>query len=71
MFIEIARTVRFTLWGVELQTLHPGEIFEVPPSVGRVLISEGYALETVTHTRLVWDRDAAKRDAVAVRSSTS
>jgi hypothetical protein len=46
VLIRIARLVRVTLSETELQTLRPGEFYDVPPSVGRVLVSEGWAIET-------------------------
>jgi hypothetical protein len=43
VLIRIARLVRVTLSETELQTLRPGEFYDVPPAVGRVLVSEGWA----------------------------
>jgi hypothetical protein len=37
--------LRVTLSETELQTLRPGEYYDVPPAVGRVLVSEGWAVE--------------------------
>ena len=45
MVIRIARMVRVTLSDTELQTLRPGEFYDVPPAVGRVLVSDGWAEE--------------------------
>jgi hypothetical protein len=45
VLIRIARKVRVTLSDMELQFLHPGEFYDVPPAVGRVLVSEGWAVE--------------------------
>ena len=36
--------VRVTLSETELQMLRPGEFYDVPPAVGRVLVSEGWAV---------------------------
>lgn len=45
MLIQIARLLRVTLFEKELQTLRPGEFYDVPPAVGRVLVSEGWAVQ--------------------------
>jgi hypothetical protein len=45
VLIRIARLVRVTLSETELQTLRPGEFYDVPPAVGRVLVSEGWAVD--------------------------
>jgi hypothetical protein len=45
VLIRIARQVRVTFSDTELQMLRPGEFYEVPPAVGRVLVSEGWAVE--------------------------
>jgi hypothetical protein len=47
VLIQISRKIRVTLSDTELQTLHEGEYFEVAASIGRVLVSEGYAVEAV------------------------
>jgi hypothetical protein len=64
VLIQIARTVRVTLSGEELQTLNSGEFYEVMPSVGLVLVANGFAVEAVSQRRE--DRDpvpAAEDDA--------
>ena len=43
VLIRIARLVRVTLSETELQTLRPGEFYDVPAPVGRVFVSEGWA----------------------------
>lgn len=45
VLIRIARLVRVTLSDTELQMLRPGEFYDVPPAVGRVLVSEGWAVD--------------------------
>jgi hypothetical protein len=45
MMIQIARPARLTLLDSEVQTLKPGEIYEVAPAVGRVLVADGWAYE--------------------------
>jgi hypothetical protein len=45
VLIRIARFVRVTLSETELQTLRPGEFYDVPPAVGCVLVSEGWAVD--------------------------
>ena len=62
MRIQIARMVRLTLWGTELQTLRPGEYYDVSPAIGRVLVSDGWATEVVTETRELWAQDPPPAD---------
>jgi hypothetical protein len=45
VLIRIARLVRVTLSETQLQMLRPGEFYDVPPAVGRVLVSEGWAVD--------------------------
>jgi hypothetical protein len=59
--IEILRPVRLTVWGSELQRLKPGEIYDVAPAIGRVLVGDGWAMELATEIRELWD-DAQTRD---------
>jgi hypothetical protein len=49
--IQIARAVRLTLLDSEVQTLKPGEIYEVSPAVGRVLVGDGWASEITADRR--------------------
>ena len=53
MLIRIARAARLTLLNSEIQALKPGEIYEVAPAVGRVLIGDGWAAEVVEDRRAV------------------
>ncbi|MQA31938.1 MAG: hypothetical protein GEU82_19240 [Luteitalea sp.] len=63
MLIEIARAVRLTLLGSHLQALNPGEIYDVAPAIGRVLVSDGWAIELAAERREVWnDIDRADDD---------
>jgi hypothetical protein len=55
VLIRIARAARLTLLNSEIQTLKPGEIYEVAPAVGRVLIGDGWAAEVVADRREPWD----------------
>lgn len=41
----MGRDVRLTLLDSEVQTLKAGEIYEVSPAIGRVLVSDGWACE--------------------------
>ena len=41
----MGRDVRLTLLDSEVQTLKAGEIYEMSPAVGRVLVSDGWACE--------------------------
>lgn len=45
VLIQIARAVRLTLLDSEVQALKPGEIYEVAPAVGCVLVADGWATE--------------------------
>jgi hypothetical protein len=54
MRIEIMRRVRLTVLGSDLQLLNPGEIYDVAPAVGRVLVGEGWAMELATERRQLW-----------------
>ena len=47
--------VRVTLSETELQMLRPGEFYDVPPAVGRVLVSEGWAIEPAADTQDAWN----------------
>jgi hypothetical protein len=58
MRIQIARMVRLTLWGTELQTLRPGEYYDVSPAIGRVLVSDGWATEVVTESHELWSPES-------------
>jgi hypothetical protein len=51
VLIRIARTVRVALSGEELQTLNSGELYEVMPAVGLVLVADGWAVEAVNQRR--------------------
>ena len=65
MLIRIARLVRVTLSETDLQTLRPGECYDVPPAVGRVLVSEGWAVDAASEARDDWrsraDDDPSQR----------
>ena len=54
MLIRIARLVRVTLSETDLQTLRPGEFYDVPPAVGRVLVSEGWAVDAAGEAHDTW-----------------
>ena len=41
----MGRDVRLTLLDSEVQSLKAGEIYEVAPAIGRVLVSDGWACE--------------------------
>lgn len=62
MLIEIARAVKVTLLGSEIQTLRIGEIYDVAPAIGRVLVSEGWATEMFRERRDLWTGIAAASD---------
>jgi hypothetical protein len=62
VLIRIARFVRVTLSEAELQTLRPGEFYDVPPAVGRVLVSEGWAVDAASEAHDDW-RSRAHDDA--------
>lgn len=54
-----------TLSETELQLLQPGEFYDVPPAVGRVLVSEGWAVapETDAQGRVREPAEVAHDDA--------
>jgi hypothetical protein len=54
VFIKIARAVKVTLLGSEVQALNPGEIYDVAPAIGQVLVSDGWAIEMVVARRDLW-----------------
>jgi hypothetical protein len=54
VLIRIARLLRVTLSDTELQTLRPGEFYDVPPAVGRVLVSEGWAVDAASEAHDDW-----------------
>jgi hypothetical protein len=71
VLIRIARAVRVTLSDTELQMLRPGEFYDVPPAVGLVLISEGWAESPSADAAEEWpDRETAT-DRAARRPRTS
>lgn len=55
VLIQISRMVRVTLSETELQTLRPGEFYDVPPAVGRVLVSEGWAVQPEGDAQDAWN----------------
>jgi hypothetical protein len=71
VLIRIARAVRLTLLGSEIQALNPGEIYEVAPSVGRVLVTDGWAMEVCRERRVLWDDVASAGDAASGNASRS
>jgi hypothetical protein len=54
VLIRIARLVRVTLSETDLQMLRPGEFYDVPPAVGRVLVSEGWAVDARSEAPIEW-----------------
>jgi hypothetical protein len=71
VLIQISRPVRLTLSQSELKTFNAGEIYEVPPAIGRVLISDGWAFEVVSESRNIWMGAASADDDPAHRRSSS
>lgn len=63
--------VRVTLSETELQTLRPGEFYDVPPAVGRVLVCEGWAIEPGADTQDAWNTRSDTVDGRPVRRSSS
>ena len=45
MLIQIERPVRVTLLDTEVQALKTGDIYDVSPVIGQVLVSDGWARE--------------------------
>ena len=54
MRIEILRPVRLTVWGNEIQAFLPGEIYDLAPAIGRVLVGDGWAMPLTTERRELW-----------------
>ncbi len=50
----MARMVRLTLLGENVRTFRAGETFDVPPAIGQVLVSDGWAIEVVAERRDLW-----------------
>lgn len=71
MLIQIARAVRLTLSDSELKAFKAGEIYEVPPAVGRVLVGDGWAFEVVSERRGMWEDADTANDDPSGRSSGS
>ena len=62
MLIEIARSVTLSLLGTAVQALKHGEIYDVAPSIGRVLVGDGWAVEVIKERRAVPDRVVKPND---------
>jgi hypothetical protein len=62
VLIEIARSVTLTLLGTAVQALKHGEIYEVAPSIGRVLVGDGWAVEVITERRVIPERVVKPND---------
>jgi hypothetical protein len=54
MRIEILHPVRLTVWGSEIQAFLPGEIYDLAPAIGRVLVGDGWAMQLTTERRELW-----------------
>jgi len=54
VLIQIARAVTLTLHDTALQALRPGEVYEVAPSIGRVLVTDGWAREVIAQSSVQW-----------------
>ena len=62
VLIEIARSVTLTLLGTAVQALKHGEIYDVAPSIGRVLVGDGWAVEVISERRVMPDRVVKPND---------
>jgi hypothetical protein len=62
VLIQIARAVRLTLQDAEVQTLQPGEIYNVAPAIGGVLVTDGWAREVVAQSTLRWADEGLAHD---------
>jgi hypothetical protein len=62
VLIQIARAVRLTLLDSEVQTLKPGEIYDVAPAIGGVLVGDGWATEVATERQGPGDEIASAND---------
>ena len=65
VLIEIARSVTLTLLGTVVQALKHGEIYEVAPSIGRVLVGDGWAIEVIAERRVIPERAVKPNDAAS------
>ncbi|MGE0447172.1 MAG: hypothetical protein AB7P99_18255 [Vicinamibacterales bacterium] len=54
VLIQIARAVTLTLQDTTLQALRPGEIYDVAPAIGRVLVTDGWAREVIAQSTVRW-----------------
>jgi hypothetical protein len=61
VLIQIARAVTLTLHDTTLQALQPGEIYEVAPAIGHVLVTDGWAREVIAQSTVRW-HDAVSAD---------
>src|SRR5688572_16729977 len=71
VLIQISRAVRLTLSESELKTFNSGEIYEVPPAIGRVLVSDGWAFEVISERRGIWTDTATADDNPSDRQPNS
>jgi hypothetical protein len=71
MHIVIVRPVRLTVWDSDILALDRGEIYDVAPAVGRVLVGEGWAMELDVHRRAAWIDAANDDDETGVAISPS
>lgn len=62
MLIQIARAVTLTLQDAEVQVLQPGEIYDVAPAIGGVLVTDGWAREVMAQSTLGWPDEGLAHD---------
>ena len=71
MLKQIARAVRLTHENAEVQALQAGEIYDVSPAIGRVLVTDGWAREIIAQASVSWaDLSVADDDEGALRSDS-
>ena len=61
VLIQISRPVTLTLQDTALQALRPGEIYDVAPAIGHVLVTDGWAREVIAQSTVRW-HDAVSAD---------
>jgi hypothetical protein len=61
VLIQISRAVTLTLQDTAVQALQPGEVYDVAPAIGQVLVTDGWAREVIAQSSVRW-HDAVSAD---------
>jgi hypothetical protein len=62
VLIQIARAASLTLQNAELQALKVGEIYDVAPAIGQVLVTDGWAREVIAGATADWRDESIAHD---------